>query len=446
MKNQERRRSDRWRGFGWFYLLWLTLLLLMAVALTPSSAWADDCSRDPTNLQDCMRTGGFRQVLTIIAVLLGQTPVWVAQRMGVTPEEINRLINRDGWAPEWERIKLIDWWRSGRGGPLPKFPDLSGEILSPGRTSVERIYDGKRAKKILRNLNILKDLRRLDPNDPQKQQKLEMMTHNVKAHRRVKAIAFDWKWVPGPDGKPVQVVDTDNVVIVVEEPEYKLPKPPPPPKPGPKPKPKPGPKPKPKPGPKPKPKPGPKPGKPAPPPIPPAPPGPKPGKPPKKPAPTAEPKRPGIEDLHDQNRDKFKHCQDLPWARLHDRPPPSPGSITKREVFNKLIDEGYRFEPEHVVHDPADAAKIPIKDGDILMFDFDVPVDVVDAAHYAVVEGGKIYHVPTLPQPDQGQIETLDRSQLDWFFRRRAIVGDNSGKVYRPDKVYKHLLIFRKKR
>jgi hypothetical protein len=441
MNKHRLRRSRGWWVLDGLYVLSLALLLLLALAAGPSSVWADDCRDDLTNLQDCMRTGTFREIITIIAVFTGFTPVYIAQRLGVTPEEIDVLINRDWWSPETELADAIRWI-TGRSSKPPEFRDLPGEILEPGRTSVDRIYDGQKAKRILRDLDILNDLRRLDPNDPQKQQKLEMMTYKVKGHRRVKSIAFDWKWVRGPGGDPVQVVDTDNVVIVVEEPEYKLPPrpggPPAPPPPGPPAPPPPGPPAPPPPGPPAPPPPGP----PAPPP--PGPPAPPPPGPPAPPKPITGPKPPDIANIYNADPSKFKHCQDLPWARLLDRPPPHEG-MDKGQLFNKLIANDYRWEGDWEVSNPADAAKIPIQDGDIIMLDFDVPVDVVDAAHYAIVEGGKIYQIPTLPKPDQGQVVVLDRSELDWFFKPRQIHGLASGKMYRPKKVYENITIYRKK-
>jgi len=52
-------------------LLILALLIGLVFLATPVTAWADDCTRDPLNAADCMRTPGFRPTITIAISLAG---------------------------------------------------------------------------------------------------------------------------------------------------------------------------------------------------------------------------------------------------------------------------------------------------------------------------------------------------------------------------------------
>jgi hypothetical protein len=65
----------------------LTCLLLLA-----SPVYADDCLTDPWNAKDCMRTPGYKQFITTLAVALGVTEIAL----------INML------APFWQTLKMID--------------------------------------------------------------------------------------------------------------------------------------------------------------------------------------------------------------------------------------------------------------------------------------------------------------------------------------------------
>ncbi len=51
--------------------LWLLFQLLALSLFLPDLAYADDCTRDPLNAADCMRTPGFRPVISIIVSLGG---------------------------------------------------------------------------------------------------------------------------------------------------------------------------------------------------------------------------------------------------------------------------------------------------------------------------------------------------------------------------------------
>ena len=72
------------------------------------------------------------------------------------------------------------------------------------------------------------------------------------------------------------------------------------------------------------------------------------------------------------------------------------------------------------------------------------PVDVVAADHYAVVEGGKIYQILNLPVPDKGQVDVLNVSEFDQYFKPRSFRGLSSGKSYTSPRVYKHVTVYRK--
>ncbi len=51
--------------------LWLLFQLLALSLFLPDLAYADDCTRDPLNAADCMRTPGFRPVISVIVSLGG---------------------------------------------------------------------------------------------------------------------------------------------------------------------------------------------------------------------------------------------------------------------------------------------------------------------------------------------------------------------------------------
>lgn len=62
-----------------YSLLWSALIVLgCALVLTfasPEVAYADDCTRDPFNAADCMRTNGFRETIAVIVSLGGSITV-----------------------------------------------------------------------------------------------------------------------------------------------------------------------------------------------------------------------------------------------------------------------------------------------------------------------------------------------------------------------------------
>lgn len=47
------------------WLLLINLVVIVIAASLPTTAYADDCLEDPLNAADCMRTGGYRQVLVV---------------------------------------------------------------------------------------------------------------------------------------------------------------------------------------------------------------------------------------------------------------------------------------------------------------------------------------------------------------------------------------------
>ncbi|MCJ7831655.1 MAG: hypothetical protein MUP86_03965 [Dehalococcoidia bacterium] len=142
-------------------LIALILVVLVAGFVATLPAFADDCDTDPFNAADCMRTGGFRQTLTILSALLGISPIVLAEIIGLTSEQIRDLISTGRWDPATELQQVVDQLRGG--GPLPAFPDLPGP---PGRPMTTRIYDTDKAHSILDAAGILPELRSLDPNDP----------------------------------------------------------------------------------------------------------------------------------------------------------------------------------------------------------------------------------------------------------------------------------------
>ena len=56
-------RNRRLRLFLWFILI--AQIVVFTLALT-SPVYADDCTTDPLNAADCMRTPGFRQGISVI--------------------------------------------------------------------------------------------------------------------------------------------------------------------------------------------------------------------------------------------------------------------------------------------------------------------------------------------------------------------------------------------
>jgi hypothetical protein len=428
MNGERQRPGSFWKRMARLYLLIVALSLLLV-----SVAFADDCYRDPTNLQDCMRTGMFREALTIIAALLGTTPIAIAHHvLGLSTKEIATLILRDAWSPETELAEVVrqlrDMLLGTPGPPSSDFRDLPGPS---GRPTVEHIRDGKRATRILDDLGVLRDLRRLRRGDPQLQQKLDMMLNQVKDHKRVKAIALDWKKVRDPSGKWVEVVDEKKVVIVVEEPEYRLPPSPSPPGPT-------GPKPATGPAVKPQPKSSPKPGRTT-----------KPkskGVTKKKPPPATPPR--SIVDLYRSDRAKFRRCQDLPYARAQNRPPPR-GGHDKADVHKKMGDAHYEETDSGQMTDPdADRKWARLQNGDIVALGINKPPTEAGADHYAVVEKGRVHEVQNLPRRGRYNSVPLSRAKA-WFSKRqrmlhpdgRPIIGKQSRKpliraAYKYFKVY----------
>ena len=94
-------------------ILALVSWLIFALALfIPEPAYADDCARDPLNAADCMRTGGFRQGITMV--------VGGAATAGVVLSNI--LTSTAGALPQ-PGVRLPD---------SPVAPPQGPEVLPPG--------------------------------------------------------------------------------------------------------------------------------------------------------------------------------------------------------------------------------------------------------------------------------------------------------------------------
>ena len=65
--------------------LWLICQLLALSLLLPASAYADDCLTDPLNAADCMRTPGFRPVISVIISVGGTLATILVNLLGVAP-------------------------------------------------------------------------------------------------------------------------------------------------------------------------------------------------------------------------------------------------------------------------------------------------------------------------------------------------------------------------
>ena len=118
-------------------------LVLMMALLAPSPAYADDCLTDPLNAADCMRTGGFRQGITVViggAATAGViiSNILSAGTSGVTlppgvppprqhvvpPEDLSRLPPE---MDEWQRKWIEKGWRWS--------PEDDGFVPQPGAVS-----------------------------------------------------------------------------------------------------------------------------------------------------------------------------------------------------------------------------------------------------------------------------------------------------------------------
>jgi hypothetical protein len=94
-------------------ILALVSWLILALALfIPEPVYADDCARDPLNAADCMRTGGFRQGITMV--------VGGAATAGVVLSNI--LTSTAGGLPQ-PGVRLTD---------SPIAPPQGPEVLPPG--------------------------------------------------------------------------------------------------------------------------------------------------------------------------------------------------------------------------------------------------------------------------------------------------------------------------
>jgi hypothetical protein len=130
-----RRRESCLRFLRAFSLMcWLVLAVILFM---PTSAYADDCTRDPLNAADCMRTGGFRQGITVViggaatagvvvsnVISAGATgalpqPQIPAQPAQVTPPE--QISPQPPGLEDWQRKWIEKGWRwsEEEGGLVP---------------------------------------------------------------------------------------------------------------------------------------------------------------------------------------------------------------------------------------------------------------------------------------------------------------------------------------
>ena len=312
------------------------------------------------------------------------------------------LVNLLSGADPQAVLAAVQKWRL-KGGTAPQ-PSTTSAPPKPRYAGpiVDKIKDGERAKRLLKDLKVLQKIEALDPNDPDYWENLDKIIDQAKdSDRRVKAIAYTHK--TDSKGHKVPGIVEDSLVIVVEEPEY---------------------------------------GPYTPPPTPPvskkAPPTPRP---PEK-VPPAPPKPPGIDTIYNADPNKFRQCQDLVYGRLWNEPPPT-GSQDKAKIYAKMVEEGYWLAEQGGKYDLKDAMSklASARDGDIIMFDRHGLPDEHRAAHYAIVENGKIYQILNLPKG--GEPEIIDLKDASLLFKPRQVRSLANGKLH-PSGGYYGFKIYRK--
>ena len=312
------------------------------------------------------------------------------------------LVNLLSGADPQAVLAAVQKWRL-KGGTAPQ-PSTTSAPPKPRYAGpiVDKIKDGKKAKKLLKDLKVLQKIEALDPNDPDYWENLDKILDQAKdSDRRVKAIAYTHK-TDGKGNKTPGIVE-DSLVIIVEEPEY---------------------------------------GPYTPPPTPPVTRKAPPTRPAPEKVPPAPPKPPTIDTIYNADPNKFRQCQDLVYGRLWNEPPPT-GSQDKAKIYAKMVEEGYWLAEQGGKYDLKDAMSklASARDGDIIMFDRHGLPDEHRAAHYAIVENGKIYQILNLPKG--GEPEIIDLKDASLLFKPRQIRSLADGKLH-PSGGYYGFKIYRK--
>jgi hypothetical protein len=144
-------------------------------------------------------------------------------------------------------------------------------------------------------------------------------------------------------------------------------------------------------------------------------------------------------NLYNADPSKFRYCQDLAYAEITGNASPS-GEFSKSELKNLLDREGYIKVNEGVVpttYDPA--MDYNIEDGDVIMFyTGDPPHNPLNAPHYAVVRGGKIWQI--LHWGEGGQLD--GPRELAYFGNSRTLVNAFSGSSVTTNNTYVYFVCY----
>lgn len=156
-----------------------------------------------------------------------------------------------------------------------------------------------------------------------------------------------------------------------------------------------------------------------------------------------------LEELYRDERKYFRQCQDMPWAYLTKKPPPHGRGQNKVELWEMMhgdkIPADQKYKPAFwgdVLRDARAALHLnDLQDGDIIMLDFyDYPMRR-SAAHYAVVDKGKIYQIINTPHPP-GKLEVIDVQDWPKLFEVRTQT-DIRGNIHKL-KPYRFFDVYRK--
>jgi hypothetical protein len=159
--------------------------------------------------------------------------------------------------------------------------------------------------------------------------------------------------------------------------------------------------------------------------------------------PPAPPGPPDIGTIYNADPNKFRQCQDMVYGRLWNKPPPDNKGQDKANIYTKMEEEGYWQVHQGGAYDPEGAASklASLRDGDIIMFGVDGLPDERNAAHYAIVENGRIYQILNLPKG--GEPDIVDIKDASSFLGPRTARSLSDGKVYNLT-AYNYFRIFRK--
>jgi hypothetical protein len=145
---------------------------------------------------------------------------------------------------------------------------------------------------------------------------------------------------------------------------------------------------------------------------------------------------------------KFTFCQDLAYAAVHGTPPTKEfGKSDEGLLYDAMTAAGYGLTQEGFVpassDGSAEGALSGLKNGDIIMFEFNGPVNNRLAAHYAVVHDGGIHQIVHWTDPSSfGQLD--GPRPPSFFFTQRTLTNPSTGTQYTLRNIYKYFKVYRK--